>query len=175
MEPIRVLVADDHAVLRTAIRALLETEPDLEVAGEAASGEEAVAAALALRPDVVVMDLTMHGCGGLEATRLIAASTGSRVLVLTMHAEEDRLLPALHAGASGYLAKSAAPDELVRAIRLVARGDVALSPSGARALVRAVASAGAGQGGDGRRPPAPDRVARVWARHSRARPVSPGA
>ena len=138
MEPIRVLVADDHAVLRTAVRALLETEADMVVAGEAASGEEAVAAALALRPDVVVMDLSMHGCGGLEATRTIAASSGSRVLVLTMHGEDEALLAALHAGASGYLSKSAAPDELVRAVRLVARGEVALSPAGARALVWAV-------------------------------------
>jgi DNA-binding NarL/FixJ family response regulator len=159
MEPIRVLVADDHAVMRTAIRALLETEPDLVVAGEAASGEEAVAAALALRPDVVVMDLAMHGCGGLEATRTIAASAGPRVLVLTMHAEEDGLLAALHAGASGYLSKSAAPDELVRAVRLVGRGEVALSPLGARALVRAVAPAGRQR--DGRTRPAPDRLTRA--------------
>jgi len=165
MRPIRVLVADDHAVMRTAVRALLETEPDMEVAGEAASGEEAVAAALALRPDVVVMDLSMHGCGGLEATRTLAASTGSRVLVLTMHAEEEGLLAALHAGASGYLNKSAAPDELVGAVRLVARGEVALSPSGKRALVWAVASAGQGER-DGRTPP--DRLAGSWPRqHAR--------
>jgi len=165
MEPIRVLVADDHAVLRNAVRALLETEPGLVVAGEAASGEEAVAAARALRPDVVVMDLSMHGCGGLEATRAITASTGARVLVLTMHAEEEGLLAALHAGASGYLAKSAAPDELVRAVRLVARGEVALSPTGARALVRAVTPPAARQR-EGRAP-APARLARTGARRAR--------
>jgi len=172
MQPIRVLVADDHSMLRTAIGALLETETDMVVAGEAASGEEAVAAALVLRPDVVVMDLAMHGCGGLEATRTITASTGARVLVLTMHAEEDGLLPALHAGASGYVVKSAAPDELLRAIRLVARGEVALSPSGARALVRAVTPAGRTERA-GRTPP--DRLPRTWARQPLARRAGPGA
>lgn len=164
MRPIRVLVADDHAMMRAAVRALLETEPGLAVAGEAASGEEAVAAALALHPDVVVMDLSMHGCGGLEAMRTIAASTGSRVLVLTMHAEDEGLLAALHAGASGYVCKSAAPDDLIRAVRLVARGEVALSPLGARALVRAVAPAARQR--DGRTRPAHDRVTRASAGHA---------
>jgi len=177
MQPIRVLVADDHAMLRTAVRALLETEAELEVAGEAASGEEAVEKALALRPDVVVMDLSMHGCGGLAATRTISASTGSRVLVLTMHAEEDGLLAALHAGASGYLAKSVAPDELLRAIRQVARGEVALSPSGARALVRAVTPGRlpAGAGARDGRAPAPDRLTPTWARRPPVRRARPGA
>jgi DNA-binding NarL/FixJ family response regulator len=163
MKPIRVLLADDHPVLRTAVRALLETEPDMVVAGEAASGEEAVALALALSPDVVVMDVTMHGCGGLEATRVIAASTCSRILVLTMHAEDDGLLAALHAGASGYLTKTAAPEELVRAVRLLARGEVALSPASVRALVRAVAR---GTRRDERPQPAFDGVT-SWARHRR--------
>lgn len=138
MEPIRVLLADDHAMLRGAVRALLETEPDLVVAGEAANGDEALAAVQRLRPDVVVMDLSMPGRGGLEATQAIVAQGGARVLVLSMHSEEEGLLAALRAGASGYLSKGAAPDELVRAIRVVARGDVALTPSGARALARAV-------------------------------------
>jgi DNA-binding NarL/FixJ family response regulator len=141
MQPIRVLVADDHAILRLAVRALLETEPDMRVAGEAASGEEALACTLKLEPDVVLMDLSMPGCGGLAATREIAASSGARVLVLSICPEDEGLLPALRAGARGYLPKTAAPDELVRAIRRAARGEVVLSPSGVRALVRAVAPA----------------------------------
>ena len=139
MEAIRVLVADDHAMLRRAIRALLQGEPDIEVVGEASSGEEAVEAARALRPDVVLMDLTMPGSGGLEATRTITESPGARVLVLSMHGESEGLLPALHAGASGFITKAEAPDKLMRSIRLVAHGDVVLSAAGTQALVRAVA------------------------------------
>jgi len=140
MEPIRVLVADDHAMLRRAVRALLQGEPDIEVVGEAASGEEAVEAARALRPDVVLMDLTMPGGDGLEATRSITGDASrTRVLVLSMHGENEALLPALHAGASGFITKTEAPDELMRAIRRVARGDVVLSAAGTQALVRAVA------------------------------------
>jgi DNA-binding NarL/FixJ family response regulator len=140
MEAIRVLVADDHAMLRRAIRALLQGEPDIEVVGEAASGEEAVLAVRDLRPDVVLMDLTMPGSGGLEATRAITGTLpGVRVLVLSMHGENEGLLSALHAGASGFLTKAEAPDELMRAIRRVARGEIVLSPAGTRALVRAVA------------------------------------
>jgi len=138
MQPIRVLVADDHAMLRQAVRALLETEQDVTVVGEAASGEEALACALALRPDVVLMDLSMPGCGGLAATRAITAATGARVLALSICSEDEGLLPALRAGASGYLPKTAAPDELVRAIRRVGRGEIVLSPAGVRELVRAV-------------------------------------
>ena len=140
MEPIRVLVADDHAMLRRAIRALLHDEADIEVVGDAASGEEAVEAVRALQPDVVLMDLTMPGSGGLEATRVITGdAAGTRVLVLSMHSENEGLLPALHAGASGFITKAEAPDELMRAIRRVARGEIVLSASGTQALVRAVA------------------------------------
>jgi len=155
MQPIRILVADDHAVMRTALRALLEGEPGLAVAGEAASGEAAIQAALELRPDVVLMDLSMPGCGGLAATRAITGTTGARVLVLSMHPEQERLLPALHAGASGYLAKTASPDELIGVIRKVARGELVLSPAGARVLVAAVARprAPAGRGHPARSPP----------------------
>jgi DNA-binding NarL/FixJ family response regulator len=138
MQPIRILVADDHAVLRTALRALLEGEPGLTVAGEAPTGEAAIASAIELRPDVVLMDLSMPGCGGLEATRAITGTTSARVLVLSMQPEEDGLLPALHAGASGYLAKTASPEELIGTIGRVARGDLVLSPSGVRVLVAAV-------------------------------------
>lgn len=136
-EPIRVLLADDHAVLRAGLHALLDREPDMRVVGEAGTGEEAVERASALRPDVVVMDLSMPGAGGLEATRQIAAlGHGTRVLVLTVHAEEEYLLPVLEAGGSGYVMKTSADEDLVSAIRTVARGDVFLYPSAAALLLR---------------------------------------
>src|SRR5687768_1452693 len=108
--PIRILLVDDHAVLRAGLRALLDAEEGLEVVGEAGTGEEGVDMAERLKPDVVVMDLSMPGIGGLEATRRIAAASleaaprpGTRVLVLTMHGEEEHLLPVLEAGGSGYV------------------------------------------------------------------------
>ena len=141
---IRILLADDHAMLRAGLRALLEAENDLEVMGEAGTGEEAVEMAERLKPDVVVMDLSMPGIGGLEATRRIAASSGgagaadpsTRVLVLTMHAEEEHLLPVLDAGGSGYVNKRSADEELIEAIRTVARGDVFLYPDAAKLLLQ---------------------------------------
>ncbi len=136
-ETIRVLLVDDHAVLRAGLRALLEAEPGIEVVGEAGTGEEGVTRAGELRPDVVVMDLSMPGQGGLEATRSIAAlDQGTRVLVLTMHGEEEHLLPVLEAGGSGYVNKRSADEELIEAIRTVARGDVFLYPSAAKLLLR---------------------------------------
>jgi two-component system response regulator NreC len=135
--PIRILLVDDHAVLRAGLRALLDAEPDLEVVGEAATGEEGVAAAERLHPDVVVMDLSMPGIGGLEATRRIAAGGGAtRVLVLSMHGEEEHLLPVLEAGGSGYVHKRSADEELIKAIRTVARGDVFLYPNAAKLLLQ---------------------------------------
>jgi two-component system response regulator NreC len=136
-ETIRVLLVDDHAVLRAGLRALLEAEPGFQVVGEAGTGEEGTARAAELRPDVVVMDLSMPGQGGLEATRAIAAlDQGTRVLVLTMHGEEEHLLPVLEAGGSGYVNKRSADEELIEAIRTVARGDVFLYPSAAKLLLR---------------------------------------
>jgi two-component system response regulator NreC len=123
--PIDVLLADDHTVLRAGIRALLEGDPaaGIRVVGEAGTGDEAVNLTQRLRPDVVVMDLSMPGSGGLEATRRIAAlGLDTKVLVLTMHAEEEYLIPVLEAGASGYLNKTTADSELVGAIGTVARG-----------------------------------------------------
>jgi two-component system response regulator NreC len=115
----------------------------MEVVGEAGTGEEGVAMAERLRPDVVVMDLSMPGIGGLEATRRIAAMnaeaaprTGTRVLVLTMHGEEEHLLPVLEAGGSGYVNKRGADEELIEAIRTVARGDVFLYPNAAKLLLQ---------------------------------------
>lgn len=136
-DPIRVLLADDHTVLRAGLRALLDREPDMQVVGEAATGEEAVERVEALRPDVVVMDLSMPGAGGLEATRQVSAlGYETRVLVLTVHAEEEYLLPVLEAGGSGYVTKTSADEDLTQAIRTVARGDVFLYPSAATLLLR---------------------------------------
>jgi DNA-binding NarL/FixJ family response regulator len=135
--PIRILLVDDHAVLRAGLRALLDAEPGLEVVGEAGTGEDGVAMAERLAPDVVVMDLSMPGIGGLEATRRIAAmQQGTRVLVLTMHGEEEHLLPVLEAGGSGYVNKRSADEELIEAIRTVARGDVFLYPDAAKLLLQ---------------------------------------
>jgi DNA-binding NarL/FixJ family response regulator len=139
MQKIRVLLVDDHTLMRTGVRLLLEAEPELEVVGEAATGEEGVRKAVELRPDVVLMDLSMPGMGGLEATRRIAAeNTGARVLVLTAHGEEEYLMPVLDAGGSGYVTKHSADVELVDAVRVVARGDVFLYPSAATVLTRSL-------------------------------------
>jgi two-component system response regulator NreC len=136
-QQIRILLVDDHAVLRSGLRALLEAEPGFLVVGEAGTGEEAVMKTPQLRPDVVVMDLSMPGMGGLEAVRQIAAlGTTARVLVLTMHGEEEHLLPVLEAGGSGYVNKRSADEELIEAIKTVASGDVFLYPSGAKLLLR---------------------------------------
>ncbi|HEX8362854.1 MAG TPA: response regulator transcription factor [Longimicrobium sp.] len=135
-DKIRVLLVDDHAVLRAGLEALLGLEPDLEVVGKASTGEEAIERVGAVRPDVVIMDLGMPGMGGLEATRQIAASGGSaRVLVLTSHAEEEYLLPVLEAGGSGYVKKTSADEDLISAIRTVARGEVFLYPSATKLLL----------------------------------------
>ncbi len=136
-EPIRILLVDDHAVLRAGLRALLEAEPGLAVVGEVGTGEEGIELAARHRPDVVIMDLSMPGMGGLEATRqIVAATPGTRVLVLTMHGEEEHLLPVLEAGGSGYVNKRSADEELIEAIRTVARGEVFLYPSAAKLLLQ---------------------------------------
>ncbi|HEX8246101.1 MAG TPA: response regulator transcription factor [Longimicrobium sp.] len=136
-KPIRILLVDDHAVLRAGLRALLEAEPGFLVVGEAGTGEEGVMKARQLLPDVVVMDLSMPGAGGLEAVREISAMGREiRTLVLTMHGEEEHLLPVLEAGGSGYVNKRSADEELIEAIRTVASGEVFLYPSGAKLLLR---------------------------------------
>ena len=132
---LRVLLADDHTLFRAGIRALLRKVEDMEVVGEAADGAEAVALAARLTPDVIVMDLDMPGMDGIAATRaLLERNEDARILVLTMHAEEERLLEILDAGASGYLTKEAAERELAEAIRVVASGDVYVRPRVARLL-----------------------------------------
>jgi two-component system, NarL family, response regulator LiaR len=144
---IRVLVADDHAVVREGLRAFLALQDDVEVVGEAADGEEAVAAVASLQPDVALVDLVMPGVDGLEAIKRIRASDApTRVIVLTSFADEDKMLPAVRAGAVGYLLKDVDPQALVAAIRTVHDGETLLHPAVVRELVREVA-------GDGREPP----------------------
>ncbi|HEU0051853.1 MAG TPA: response regulator transcription factor [Longimicrobium sp.] len=136
-QKIRILLVDDHPVLRSGLEALLELEDDLEVVGHASTGEEGVEKTRLLRPDVVVMDLAMPGIGGLEATRRVGElNLGARVLVLTSQAEEEFLLPVLEAGGSGYVRKTSADEDLIRAIRAVARDEVFLYPSATRLLLR---------------------------------------
>lgn len=133
---IRVLVADDHAVVRAGIVALLSAEPGIEVVGEAADGEQAVELALALRPDLVVMDVRMPRLTGDAATARIRECTDAvRVLVLTTYESDSSILSAIEAGASGYLLKAAPADELIAGVRSVAAGEVALSPAIAAQLV----------------------------------------
>jgi NarL family two-component system response regulator LiaR len=134
---IRVLVADDHAIVRKGICALLSTEPGVEVVGEAANGHEVLAGAEQLRPDVILMDLVMPGMDGLEATRRIThAQPAVRVLVLTSFDGDDKVFPAVRAGALGYLLKDSGPEELVEAIRQVHRGESSLHPTIAHRLLR---------------------------------------
>lgn len=145
MKRISILLADDHAVLRAGLRALLAAEHDLEVVGEAANGREAVELALQLRPDVVVMDLAMPEMSGLEATRRITAELpNTRVLALTMHAEEQYLLELLQAGGSGYVLKRSADTELMEAIRAVSRGEAFLYPGAVKMLLSEYSRDGAG-------------------------------
>jgi DNA-binding NarL/FixJ family response regulator len=133
---IRVLVADDQALVRAGFRQLLEREPDLDVIGEAADGAEAVALARSGQPDVVVMDVRMPNIDGLEATRrVLSERPAPRVLVLTTFDLDEYVFEALRAGASGFLLKDAAPEELVSAIRLVAKGDALLAPSVTRRVI----------------------------------------
>ncbi|HEU4642021.1 MAG TPA: response regulator transcription factor, partial [Gemmatimonadaceae bacterium] len=134
---IRVVLADDHAIVRAGLKAVLGSARDIEVVGEASNGKDAIALVQRLHPDVVVMDLSMAEMDGIAATKALAAMEGSpRVLVLTMHAEEDYLVPLLEAGASGYLVKSAADRELVDAVRTVARGELFVRPNAARVLAK---------------------------------------
>jgi DNA-binding NarL/FixJ family response regulator len=136
-EKIRVLLVDDHTVLRAGLEALLSLEADLDVIGMVGTGEEGIERVRSLRPDVVVMDLGMPGMGGLEATRQITAlGTGAHVLILTSHAEEEYLLPVLEAGASGFVRKTSADEDLITAIRMVSRGEVFLYPSATKLLLK---------------------------------------
>lgn len=134
--PIRVVLADDHGVVRAGLRALLESQPDITVVGEAEDGPGAVRAVSELHPNVVVTDLSMPG-GGMEVVReLTALGDSTKVLVLTVHAEERYLLPVLQAGGLGYVRKSSAHTDLLNAIRTVAKGEVFLDPAATKTLLR---------------------------------------
>jgi len=134
---IRVVVADDHPVVRAGLVALLQDADDVEVVGQAADGESAVSTVLAERPDVVLMDLRMPGIDGDAATaQILAAEPGIRVLILTTYESDDQILAAIEAGATGYLLKAAPESEILAGVRATARGETALAPSAAAALVR---------------------------------------
>jgi DNA-binding NarL/FixJ family response regulator len=147
--PVRLLVVDDHPVVRQGLRTFLGTRPDFEVVGEAGDGETAVAEAARLRPDVILMDLVMPGVDGLEAiARIRAADPAARILVLTSFASTDQVLPALRQGAAGYLLKDAAPAEVEAAIRAVHRGDGLLDPGVTATVLAEMARAGSAEPGD---------------------------
>jgi DNA-binding NarL/FixJ family response regulator len=131
----RILLADDHELMRAGFRMILQTEDDLDVVGEAANGVEAVALARELRPDVVLMDVQMPGVDGLAATREVVNGCECAVLILTTFDREDYLFEALRAGASGFLLKNASPEDLISAVRIVARGDAMLAPELTRRLL----------------------------------------
>src|SRR6476469_7923144 len=134
---IRVVLADDHAVVRAGLKAVLGGAKDIEVIGEAKNGREAVMMAERFNPDVIVMDLSMPDLAGTAGTKeIVQKGLRSKVLILTMHAEEDYLVPLMEAGAAGYLVKSAADRDLVDAIRAVAHGDVYVHPSAGRILAK---------------------------------------
>jgi DNA-binding NarL/FixJ family response regulator len=134
-----VVLADDHAVVRAGVKAVLSSAKDIQVVGEGSNGKEAIALVERLNPEVLVMDLSMGEMDGITATRdLIAKEAKTKILILTMHAEDAYLVKVLEAGASGYLVKSAADRELVDAVRAVAHGDLYMQPSATRALAKGI-------------------------------------
>jgi DNA-binding NarL/FixJ family response regulator len=136
---IKVVLADDHAVVRAGVKAVLSSAKDIQVIGEVSNGRDAVAMVERLNPDVVVMDLSMGEMDGITATKeLVAKETRAKILILTMHSEDAYLVKVLEAGANGYLVKSAADRELVDAVRAVAHGDVYMQPSATRALAKGI-------------------------------------
>ncbi|NBF00063.1 response regulator transcription factor [Nonomuraea sp. KC401] len=137
--PIGLLIVDDHPVVRDGLSSMFARDPEFEVLGEAADGAEAVRLALTLRPDVILMDLRMPGMDGVSATRELAErGSGARVLVLTTYDTDSHVLPAIEAGATGYLLKDVPRDELLRAVRAAARGEAVLAPSVAALLMNRV-------------------------------------
>lgn len=138
---IRVLIVDDHMVVRTGIRALLTTEPDIAVVGEACDGSQAIGEAARLQPDVILMDLVMPGVDGISAIeQIVAGQPSARILVLTSFEADDKVFPAIRAGALGYTLKDFGPGELVRAIQRVYRGDSSLHPTIARKVLQELAN-----------------------------------
>ncbi|MER5858447.1 response regulator [Streptomyces sp. NPDC059688] len=162
---IRVLLADDQALLRSAFRVLVDSEPDMEVVGEASDGAEAVRLARAEAPDVVLMDIRMPGTDGLAATRAISADPSLaqvRVVILTTFEVDDYVVQALRAGASGFLGKGSEPEELLNAIRLAADGDALLSPAATKGLIARFLAQG--DGDDGRDPARSERLGALTGR-----------
>lgn len=146
---IRILLADDHAILRSGLKALLNMEPDLEVVGEASNGREAVQLAKQLNPDIIVMDISMPEMDGLQAAEEIhQLGLPCRIVMLTVHADEDYLFQTLRMGASGYVLKSSADTELIDAIRTAHRGEVFLYPSAVKKLLGEYLR---GESGEGRK------------------------
>jgi two-component system response regulator NreC len=140
-DAIRILIADDHAVVRTGLRALLDRAPDMQTVGEASDGEEALRLASELHPDVVLLDISMPGSGGIETTkRLKETWPDIHVLILTVHKDEKLLQEAIKAGAAGYVTKNALEPELITAIHAVWRGDLYVHPTMTRALLKSLAS-----------------------------------
>ena len=136
MDPIRILIADDHPLFRDGLRALLESVADMQVIGEAATGDEALTQAHVLQPDVILMDLKMPGMNGIEATRrILHTSPHIRILVVTMFEDDDSVFAAIRAGARGYLLKGAAQEETLRAIRAVSHGEAIFGPAVAERLM----------------------------------------
>ncbi|MEU2153764.1 response regulator transcription factor [Streptomyces sp. NPDC019396] len=164
---IRVLLADDQALLRSAFRVLVDSEPDMEVVGEAADGAEAVAVARAQRPDVVLMDIRMPGTDGLAATRMISADpalAAVRVVMLTTFEVDEYVVQSLRAGASGFLGKGAEPDELLSAIRIAAAGEALLSPAATKGLIATFLAQGGGWDDDPDSGAYPERLAALTGR-----------
>ena len=142
MTPTRVLLADDHEMVRAGFRIILGSQPDIEIVGEAATGAEAMARAAELAPDVICMDVQMPDMDGLEATRRIVAdeTVASAVLILTTFDRDDYLFEALRAGASGFLLKNSTPEQLIDAVRVVASGDALLAPAVTRRVIERFSS-----------------------------------
>lgn len=129
-EPLRVLIADDHPLFRSGMGALLAADPDTEVAGEATTGDEAIALAAVLQPDVILMDIQMPGVSGIEATRrIVQTSPHIRILIVTMFEDDHSVFTAMRAGARGYVLKGARPEEMLRAIQAVGSGEAIFSPA----------------------------------------------
>jgi len=149
MSPVRILLDDDHSLVRASLRSLLTDNPNIEVVAEASDGRQALELVGQHRPDLVLMDISMPGLNGLEATRqIVKAHPNVRVIVLSMHASDQHVLRALRAGASGYVLKGSLPRELELAIESVARGEIFLSPAISRHVIEVYLSQTAGKGDD---------------------------
>ncbi|WP_195706650.1 response regulator [Paramicrobacterium fandaimingii] len=160
---IRVLLADDHEMVRAGFRIILDAQPEIEVVGEAENGQIAVNLARELSPDIICMDVQMPVLDGLEATRQVTSSTGAAVIILTTFDREDYLFAALEAGAGGFLLKNSSPEKLVEAVRTIAAGDALLSPEVTRRVIQRFSSATAP---DAPRPSAAAELAQLTEREA---------